>query len=62
MKLGGTCTCKECGAQATTNSYDACVQWIDSHRMSRHNKRINYNNMKKSELRETIREEIRNIF
>jgi len=62
MKLGGTCTCKECGAQVTTNSYDSCVQWMNSHRDSRHNKAINYNNMKNSELRETIRKEIRNIF
>ena len=30
-KLGGTCTCKKCGAQATTIDEAACRYWINTH-------------------------------
>tara|TARA_R110001599_G_scaffold141238_1_gene321521 strand:+ start:800 stop:1534 length:735 start_codon:yes stop_codon:yes gene_type:complete len=31
-KLGGTCTCKKCGAQATTAGPQACELWMTTHR------------------------------
>mgnify|MGYP003630745923 CR=1 FL=1 len=31
-KLGGTCTCKKCGAQSTTSDEQACANWITTHK------------------------------
>ena len=29
--IGGTCTCKKCGAQTQTIDEQACIAWIEGH-------------------------------
>ena len=36
-KLGGTCTCKKCGAQAETIDRATCEMWIEQHNQATHN-------------------------
>ena len=39
-KLGGVCTCKKCGAQATVIDRQACEMWISKHNEAQHDGRM----------------------
>jgi hypothetical protein len=57
-KLGGTCTCKKCGAQAEVMDRRMCEIWISKHNEAQHNKPGNiFHNNNDEPMKRKIAEE-----